>query len=112
MKTRTAALGFVLLTGIAAARLAHAEEDVRRLARDVFHQLIEIDTTESTGSTSGAAPRQPHFTAKSANPSAAQSTDVKRNTSKVESGTAISLRWALGSSRSRGVTRRSICGRS
>ena len=55
MKTRTAALGFVLLTGIAAARLAHAEEDVRRLARDVFHQLIEIDTTESTGSTSGAA---------------------------------------------------------
>ncbi|PYQ63484.1 MAG: peptidase M20, partial [Acidobacteria bacterium] len=55
MKTRLAALGFVLHTGIAAARLARTEEDVRRLARDVFRQLIEIDTTESTGSTSGAA---------------------------------------------------------
>ena len=55
MKTRTAALSLVLLAGIAAAQLARAEEDVRRLARDVFRQLIEIDTTESTGSTTPAA---------------------------------------------------------
>ena len=43
----------LLLLRFAAA--APLDEGTRRLARDIFQQLIEINTTDSTGSTTVAA---------------------------------------------------------
>ncbi len=53
MRTTAAALA-LLVTGALALPVS-AEEDVRALARDILKQLIEIDTTESTGNTTTAA---------------------------------------------------------
>jgi acetylornithine deacetylase/succinyl-diaminopimelate desuccinylase-like protein len=44
-----------LAVSVALADPALAQDDVRKLARDIFQQLIEIDTTEGTGSTTPAA---------------------------------------------------------
>jgi acetylornithine deacetylase/succinyl-diaminopimelate desuccinylase-like protein len=46
----------ILAVGLAArGTSAPAQDDVRKLARDIFRELIEIDTTEGTGSTTPAA---------------------------------------------------------
>jgi acetylornithine deacetylase/succinyl-diaminopimelate desuccinylase-like protein len=55
MKTRTTVVALALLVTVAAASPAPAEEDARRLARDILRQLIEIDTTEAAGNTTPAA---------------------------------------------------------
>ncbi len=52
---RTTAAGLALLVTGALALPVPAEENVRDLARDILKQLIEIDTTESTGNTTTAA---------------------------------------------------------
>lgn len=54
-QTRMTAVGLALFVTVAVAPPAPAEEDVRCLSRDIFQQLIEIDTTEATGSTTTAA---------------------------------------------------------
>ena len=55
MKTRMTALVFLLFAPVAFVSPAGAQDDVRRLARDILQQLIEIDTTEATGNTTTAA---------------------------------------------------------
>jgi acetylornithine deacetylase/succinyl-diaminopimelate desuccinylase-like protein len=55
MKTRSAVLAVAMIIGIAAVPPAGAQEDVRRLSRDILRELIEIDTTEATGNTTTAA---------------------------------------------------------
>jgi acetylornithine deacetylase/succinyl-diaminopimelate desuccinylase-like protein len=49
----TALLGVFL--PLAALEAAHLDDNTRRLARDVFQQLVEINTTDSVGSTTVAA---------------------------------------------------------
>jgi len=52
MTLRTAAAGLLLLGALTAAPL---DEATRKLAHDIFQQLIEINTTDSVGSTTAAA---------------------------------------------------------
>ena len=52
---RAALCGLVLLTGMAVRAEDLPPLDAQRLARGVFQQLIEIDTTDSAGSTTMAA---------------------------------------------------------
>ena len=52
LRHRTAAALLLLLAPLAAATL---DDTTRKLARDVFQQLIEINTTDSVGSTTAAA---------------------------------------------------------
>ena len=55
MKTK-AALAFVVPLAFAAAALAaQLDDSTRQLARDIFRQLVEINTTDSVGSTTPAA---------------------------------------------------------
>jgi len=55
MKRRPTVFGLALFLTVALAPPAGAQEDVRRLARDIFQELVEIDTTEATGNTTTAA---------------------------------------------------------
>jgi acetylornithine deacetylase/succinyl-diaminopimelate desuccinylase-like protein len=55
MKRRPTGFGLALFVTAALAPPAGAEEDVRRLARDIFQELVEIDTTEARGNTTTAA---------------------------------------------------------
>jgi acetylornithine deacetylase/succinyl-diaminopimelate desuccinylase-like protein len=48
-------LWLALLIAAALAPPVHAQEDVRSLARDIFQELVEIDTTGATGNTTTAA---------------------------------------------------------
>ena len=43
------------IAGLALLATAHAATDYRGLARDIFQQLIEINTTDSVGDTTVAA---------------------------------------------------------
>jgi acetylornithine deacetylase/succinyl-diaminopimelate desuccinylase-like protein len=52
MALRNALAGLVLLGALTAAPL---DDATRKLARDIFQQLIEINTTDSVGSTTAAA---------------------------------------------------------
>jgi len=55
MKRRLTVFGLALFVTAALAPPARAQEDIRRLARDIFQELVEIDTTEATGNTTTAA---------------------------------------------------------
>src|SRR5260221_14086559 len=46
---------FALLLALAGGSPGAADEDARSLARQVFQQLIEIDTTDAKGDTTAAA---------------------------------------------------------
>jgi acetylornithine deacetylase/succinyl-diaminopimelate desuccinylase-like protein len=55
MKLRTSVTLAALLCFVGATLLAQTDEANRQLARDIFKQLTEINTTDSTGSTTIAA---------------------------------------------------------
>ena len=44
-----------MFAALALAAPAYAQDEVRRLSRDIFRELVEIDTTEATGNTTTAA---------------------------------------------------------
>ena len=44
-----------VFAALALAAPAFAQDDVRRLSRDILRELVEIDTTEGTGNTTTAA---------------------------------------------------------
>src|SRR5271168_3704165 len=52
MNLRAATAALLLISSLVAAPL---DESTRKLARDIFQQLIEINTTDSVGSTTVAA---------------------------------------------------------